>query len=83
MDNISWESFFGLVYGGGNDVRSGHRSPLVKYTTSPHISFTRHGSRANLSVTSINLEGLKISKYISGIELGEAVTFVGVVSGEC
>ena len=46
------------------------------------MSLTRHGLRDDMSVTSINTEGLTPSKYISGMEMGETVTFVGIVSGE-
>ena len=54
----------------------------MKGIRSPPTSLTRHGSRADLSVTSIDTEGLTPSKYISGMAMVETVTFVGVVSGE-
>ena len=46
------------------------------------MSLTRHGSRSNLLVTSIKMEGLTPIKYISGMSMGETVKFVGVVNGE-
>ena len=55
---------------------------MEKGIRAPPISLTRHGSRADLSITSIKKEGLTPSKYISGMPMGETVTFVGVVSGE-
>ena len=56
-----------------------------KCIRAPLISLTRNGSRTDLSVTSINTEELTPIKYISGMEMGETVTFVGVVSreGQC
>ena len=68
--------------GGRNAVSSGHGSPLVKCIRDPPISLTRHVSRAVLSVVSIKTEGLTPIKYISGMTMGETVTFVGVVRGE-
>ena len=55
---------------------------MGKVIASHPISLTRHGSRDNLSIKSINTEGLAPSKYIIGMAMGETVIFVSVVSRE-
>ena len=77
--NTSWVYFGSSVCVGGNAISSGHGSTMGKGTRAP---LTGHGSRVGLSVTSIKAEGLTPRNYISGLAMGETVTFDGSVSGE-